>query len=550
MTSPMSIRQSKRKILDDSPPFTMRKKSIQDPLKSSKFRKRSSSIIHSQSNPTSQGLTNRCSPGLTSRTYSMSHQSSSFHNHINSAGHEHMTRLPLSPDSDISELPTSPLSSCIDDHPTEGQMSMILFNQKIVSNSISPDIRNNSPSSSIFQSRLGQRRNELNDNDKDGIQSAIEEEVDVSTCDDSPSMSCIRILVVDDVPMNRRMLCHLVQRKYLHIDEANDGLHAVQKYKESVEDGDPYGVILMDFQMPNMDGPTASNVLREMRFMGPIIGVTGNALPTDIATFLSKGASRVLVKPVQFDLLETAIREELKCSWHVTDAPLQASNMTMQPPLKRLSSMSASFSRVLSQMSISSPVPSPSIGSTRMPRVPIDLPSTPTLTSRSMMRRSLLSATSTNDHSPTPLPVPTFSPENGPKIVTRQSSVASNDGMSSYRSTQQYIDKNDTEKELKSVSKQLLPSPESSPRLSTIHSEKCSESPYASYSQASYRGQGSLVEEKVMKATHFEKIEEGRINIQRNEKYCMNDHLSHMDEKTHEINEIPSKSDIGIAAGW
>ena len=51
--------------------------------------------------------------------------------------------------------------------------------------------------------------------------------------------------------------------------------------------------------MPNMDGPTATEEIRKLGYVQPIIGVTGNALQSDIDHFTSRGASMVLIKPVQ-----------------------------------------------------------------------------------------------------------------------------------------------------------------------------------------------------------------------------------------------------------
>ena len=70
----------------------------------------------------------------------------------------------------------------------------------------------------------------------------------------------------------------------------------------------PYRVITMDFQMPNMDGPTATRIIREMGYRGPIIGVTGNALRTDTELFMASGANKVLTKPVvDFDAVLAAM---------------------------------------------------------------------------------------------------------------------------------------------------------------------------------------------------------------------------------------------------
>ena len=59
-----------------------------------------------------------------------------------------------------------------------------------------------------------------------------------------------------------------------------------------------YDGILMDFVMPNMDGPTATKALRAMGYNGVIIGVTGNQLSADIEHFLECGANKVLMKPL------------------------------------------------------------------------------------------------------------------------------------------------------------------------------------------------------------------------------------------------------------
>jgi two-component system capsular synthesis sensor histidine kinase RcsC len=60
--------------------------------------------------------------------------------------------------------------------------------------------------------------------------------------------------------------------------------------------------------MPNMDGPTATKAIRELGFLGPIFGVTGNALPSDIEHFTSHGADVVLIKPTSLKDLKATIQ--------------------------------------------------------------------------------------------------------------------------------------------------------------------------------------------------------------------------------------------------
>ena len=77
------------------------------------------------------------------------------------------------------------------------------------------------------------------------------------------------------------------------------------------QSGNVPDIILMDFIMPHMDGPTATREIRSLGYKGLIIGVTGNALPADTESFLTHGANRVLVKPLRVEILDKTISELL-----------------------------------------------------------------------------------------------------------------------------------------------------------------------------------------------------------------------------------------------
>jgi CheY-like chemotaxis protein len=132
------------------------------------------------------------------------------------------------------------------------------------------------------------------------------------------------LLVVDDSPMNRKMLYKLLTREGYKCEEAEDGLEAVWRVQSKLKERGihdtkgncvaishvsscMYAAILMDFMMPNMDGPTATRKIRKLGFSGPIIGVTGNALPSDQSAFLDAGASRILIKPVTIDSINQCL---------------------------------------------------------------------------------------------------------------------------------------------------------------------------------------------------------------------------------------------------
>ena len=59
-----------------------------------------------------------------------------------------------------------------------------------------------------------------------------------------------------------------------------------------------YDAVLMDFIMPNMNGPSATEVIRSLGYTAPIFGVTGNGLTTDIEFFIRSGVDTVLLKPL------------------------------------------------------------------------------------------------------------------------------------------------------------------------------------------------------------------------------------------------------------
>lgn len=139
--------------------------------------------------------------------------------------------------------------------------------------------------------------------------------------------SCtVRILVVDDVVSNRRMLAKLFIKKWRTVPahgegsgtceavygpvaclEAENGVQALEvmsRYGHTF-----FHVVLMDGSMPEMDGYECTRHMRTQqpalggRYGGLIIGLTGNALPADIAAFLDSGADDVMIKPADVDML-------------------------------------------------------------------------------------------------------------------------------------------------------------------------------------------------------------------------------------------------------
>jgi CheY-like chemotaxis protein/HPt (histidine-containing phosphotransfer) domain-containing protein len=122
----------------------------------------------------------------------------------------------------------------------------------------------------------------------------------------SPSVDLagMRVLLVDDSPLNREVAIEFLKETGLAIDEATNGREAVEK----VLAGD-YHLILMDIQMPDMDGFTATRLIRsDARFSDlPIIAMTAHAMAGDRERSLEAGMNEHITKPLNPDVLYAAL---------------------------------------------------------------------------------------------------------------------------------------------------------------------------------------------------------------------------------------------------
>eukprot|EP00607_Mallomonas_marina_P005876 CAMPEP_0182439700 /NCGR_PEP_ID=MMETSP1167-20130531/86593_1 /TAXON_ID=2988 /ORGANISM="Mallomonas Sp, Strain CCMP3275" /LENGTH=406 /DNA_ID=CAMNT_0024633451 /DNA_START=707 /DNA_END=1927 /DNA_ORIENTATION=- len=117
----------------------------------------------------------------------------------------------------------------------------------------------------------------------------------------------LRMLIVDDCRLSRKMLIRLLcETEVMH--DAEDGSVAVHMVKQAAETSRPYDVVLMDYHMPNMDGPTAAREIRDSGFKGMIIGVTGATSPEERDEYLNHGANEVLSKPVDVKAVNRLLR--------------------------------------------------------------------------------------------------------------------------------------------------------------------------------------------------------------------------------------------------
>jgi CheY-like chemotaxis protein len=122
-----------------------------------------------------------------------------------------------------------------------------------------------------------------------------------------------RLLLAEDVDINREIVITLLEPTGLTIDCAGNGAEAVKLFTGAAE---PYDMIFMDVQMPEMDGYEAT---RQIRSSGapnarsiPIIAMTANVFKEDIEQCLAAGMNSHVGKPLDLDAVMGKLREYLK----------------------------------------------------------------------------------------------------------------------------------------------------------------------------------------------------------------------------------------------
>ena len=110
------------------------------------------------------------------------------------------------------------------------------------------------------------------------------------------------ILVVDDHPINRRLLADQLGSLGYQCVTANDGIDALNVLSKQHID-----IVLSDVNMPNMDGYRLTQRIRQLGLTLPVIGVTANALAEEKQRCLESGMDSCLSKPVTLDVLKQTL---------------------------------------------------------------------------------------------------------------------------------------------------------------------------------------------------------------------------------------------------
>lgn len=126
----------------------------------------------------------------------------------------------------------------------------------------------------------------------------------------------MHILVVDDVPINRMILVKILGKLGAVCDTAENGQEAAEKFNSSPSGEGEYGLILMDVQMPLMNGYEATRAIRTGGHPRAedvaIIAMTANAFVDDVRDALASGMDAHVSKPIVLEQLQAAIRDVLE----------------------------------------------------------------------------------------------------------------------------------------------------------------------------------------------------------------------------------------------
>lgn len=121
------------------------------------------------------------------------------------------------------------------------------------------------------------------------------------------------LLLAEDVELNKEIVCALLEPLGFSIEWARDGREALQMFEANPN---RYDLILMDMQMPEMDGLEAARRIRALKVFRakdiPIIALTANVFKEDVDRSIAAGMDDHLGKPIDFDVLVAMLRRHLR----------------------------------------------------------------------------------------------------------------------------------------------------------------------------------------------------------------------------------------------
>jgi signal transduction histidine kinase/ligand-binding sensor domain-containing protein/CheY-like chemotaxis protein len=146
------------------------------------------------------------------------------------------------------------------------------------------------------------------------------QDIDLVDEDPVPNFSSSHLLLVEDNAINRQVAIGFLKDTGVHIDIAENGVIAVDKVQQV-----NYDLVLMDIQMPEMDGITATKEIRNTLKMTdlPVVAMTAHAMAADIQRSQAAGMNEHITKPIDPDILYRTLSKYLVVSEEEQQEPVE-----------------------------------------------------------------------------------------------------------------------------------------------------------------------------------------------------------------------------------
>ena len=130
-----------------------------------------------------------------------------------------------------------------------------------------------------------------------------------------------RILLAEDGPDNQRLIAFLLKKAGADVEVAENGQVAYERVTTAMREANPYDVILMDMQMPVLDGYQATRNLRRIEYTGTIIALTAHAMAGDEAACREAGCDDYLTKPIDRKQFLSVLSKYVEPSQQFAESP-------------------------------------------------------------------------------------------------------------------------------------------------------------------------------------------------------------------------------------
>jgi CheY-like chemotaxis protein len=112
-----------------------------------------------------------------------------------------------------------------------------------------------------------------------------------------------RVLLAEDVAVNRRLISTILRRSGLRVEEAENGRLALEKALAARDAGQAFDIVFMDMQMPEMDGYEATRRLRAAGYCRPIVALTSHSMSGERQRCVEAGCDEYMTKPIDRGVL-------------------------------------------------------------------------------------------------------------------------------------------------------------------------------------------------------------------------------------------------------